>query len=113
MAKKMDSKTCQNAIFAVLKSSSFPPKRVNNVASTRKSRQQTGLKAYIYMYIYIISLDESERRSCLRRSPRWCCKPWEEAPQASFFRKQQQLQLLLVGLLANNRCLKPCVLGGP
>ena len=45
----MDSKTCQKCSFAVLKSSSFPPKRVKNLASTRKSRQQTGLKAYIYI----------------------------------------------------------------
>ena len=47
--EKMDSKTC--ASLVVLKSSFFPPKRVNNVASTKKSRQQTGLKAHIYIYI--------------------------------------------------------------
>ena len=38
--------------FVVLKSSSFPPKKVKNVALTRKSRQQTGLKAIWHIYIY-------------------------------------------------------------
>ena len=32
-------------VFVLLQSSSFPPKRARNAVSTRKSRQQTGLKA--------------------------------------------------------------------
>ena len=47
-----DSRTCQKCIvFVFLKSSSFPPKRAKNVVSTRKSRQQTGLKAKFPMRI--------------------------------------------------------------
>ena len=49
--EKWTQKRAKNAFFVVIKSSSFPPKRVKHVASTRKSRQQTGLKArYIYIH---------------------------------------------------------------
>ena len=34
--------------FVFLKSSSFPPKRAKHIVSTRKSGQQTGLKAKKY-----------------------------------------------------------------
>ena len=43
--EKGTQKRAKHAIFVFLKSSSFPPKRAKKVVSTRKSRQQTGLKA--------------------------------------------------------------------
>ena len=49
--EKWTQERAKHAFFVVLKTSSFPPKRVKSVASIRKSRQQTGLKAILYMII--------------------------------------------------------------
>ena len=76
--KKWTQKRAKNEFFVGLKSSFplFPPKRVKHVASTRKSRQQTGLKAnWHYLRLEISSKDSLGRNPLDKRCSckHWCC----------------------------------------
>ena len=54
--KKWTPKRAKYAVVVVLKSSSIQPEKGEKWCFSPTSRQQTGLKAYLYIYIYIFLL---------------------------------------------------------